>query len=236
MTAPDAGPDPPPLSRRAMLLGGFLREPARSAGDARSTPSRRAREGAARVHRPPGAVDEPAFLAGCTRCGDCIDACPVDAIVLTPERYGAAAGTPMIDPMNAPCVMCEDMPCIASCEPGVLSPDIPVRMGTASIRSAYCLAYMGTLCTVCSERCPVEGAIAVDAVGKPTVNAETCTGCGVCQHVCPAPYNAVLILPAERGGGDTDAASPAPDDEPGFDWRQAYFGDRSLRPPEPERG
>ena len=41
----------------------------------------------------------------------------------------------------------------------------------------------------------------------------------------------VLILPAERGGA-TATTAPAPDDEPGFDWRRAYFGKRSLRPPE----
>jgi ferredoxin-type protein NapG len=25
--------------------------------------------------------------------------------------------------------------------------------------------------------------------------AEACTGCGVCQFVCPAPHNAVLLMP-----------------------------------------
>ncbi|MCA9157748.1 MAG: hypothetical protein KDA72_05440, partial [Planctomycetales bacterium] len=30
------------------------------------------------VFRPPGAIEEQRFLAGCTRCGDCITACPYD--------------------------------------------------------------------------------------------------------------------------------------------------------------
>ncbi len=31
--------------------------------------------------------------------------------------------------------------------------------------------------------------------GKPTVNEATCTGCGVCRSVCPAPENAILLMP-----------------------------------------
>ena len=228
------------LSRRAMLLGRFLGRPGSAAerpetgADATPAPS-----ATGRVHRPPGAVDEPRFLAECTRCGDCMTACPVDAIIPAPERHGAAAGFPMIDATSAPCVMCADMPCIPACEPGVLSADAPVRMGVASIRTAYCLAHAGTICTVCSERCPVEDVIEVQA-GKPVIDASTCTGCGVCQYVCPAPYNAVLILPAERGGAPDDGANDGANDAvndagssatPSHDWRKAYFGDRSLRPP-----
>ncbi len=179
------------------------------------------------IHRPPGAVDEPAFLADCTRCGDCVKACPPQAIVLAPEIHGPAAGTPMIDPMTAPCVMCDDPPCIHACEPGVLTFDAPLKMGTASVRDPYCLAHQGTFCTVCSEHCPVEGAIKV-VDGKPVIDEATCTGCGVCQNVCPAPYNAVLILPAERGARGAPPDVTQPDS---FDWRQAYLGDRSLDPP-----
>jgi ferredoxin-type protein NapG len=185
-------------------------------------------------------VSEPEFLAGCTRCGDCIPACPVDAIVVAGDRYGPAAGTPVIEPMTSPCIMCDDTPCIAACEPGVLRREAGLRMGTASVDHGQCLAWQGTLCTVCSERCPVDGAIAVTG-GRPAIDATACTGCGVCQHVCPAPYNAVLLLPDQTRLG---AGTPPADDagapetpEGSFDWRRAYLGDRSLRPPArwPER-
>lgn len=146
------------------------------------------------IHRPPGAVDEAAFLAGCTRCNDCIEACPVDAIRIAPNRFRHAAGTPMIDPYASPCVMCPDAPCISACKPGVLRADQPRKMGVAYIERAACLAYTGSFCTVCSERCPVPGAITV-ADGRPTIRPEACTGCGVCAYVCPAPANAVVVMP-----------------------------------------
>lgn len=148
------------------------------------------------VFRPPGAIEEPQFLARCTRCGDCIDACPHDAIRTATQRYGLGVeGTPVIEPDTQACLMCEDFPCIASCEPGVLSKNVPPVMGTAVVTEHLCLAHHHTTCTVCSERCPVPGAISVEA-GKPTVNEATCTGCGVCRYVCPAPENAILLMPA----------------------------------------
>lgn len=147
------------------------------------------------VFRPPGAIDEFQFLSGCTRCGDCITACPYTAIRNAPERLGSVAGTPIIEADTAACMMCEDFPCIRSCKPGVLTKTIPPIMGTARVTEHLCLAHHHTTCTVCSERCPVEGAITVTS-GKPTVNENTCTGCGVCRYVCPAPENAILLMPA----------------------------------------
>jgi ferredoxin-type protein NapG len=147
------------------------------------------------VFRPPGAIEEGQFLAGCTRCNDCADACPHDAIRKAPERLGSIAGTPTIQADTAACMMCEDFPCIAACEPGVLVDSIPKIMGTARVTEQLCLAHHGTTCTVCSERCPVQGAIRV-ADGKPTIVEHACVGCGVCRYVCPAPENAILLMPA----------------------------------------
>jgi len=154
-----------------------------------------ARRNAIPLHRPPGAVEEGLFLDRCTQCGDCAKACPHHAIFEAPPRMRHAAGTPMINAAEAPCRMCEDLPCVAACPEKALVKEIPVHMGTASIKVVDCLAHQNQACTVCSEQCPVEGAISLHQ-GKPTINAETCTGCGVCVHVCPAPLNAVLFVPA----------------------------------------
>ena len=66
----------------------------------------------------------------------------------------------------------------------------------AVIQGRFCLAYT-SFCTVCSERCPVPGAMKVEN-GIPMVVVDACTGCGVCHEVCPAPTNAVLMLPRQR--------------------------------------
>jgi Na+-translocating ferredoxin:NAD+ oxidoreductase RNF subunit RnfB len=66
----------------------------------------------------------------------------------------------------------------------------------AVIQGRFCLAYT-SFCTVCSERCPVPGAMKV-AQGIPMVIADACTGCGICHEVCPAPTNAVLVIPRRR--------------------------------------
>lgn len=202
-------------TRRDFLTGwlGSTADPGRSAPSSASGPVRSERRGEDRaptkpddariqrgrpivlpIHRPPGAVSEAAFLAGCTRCNDCIAACPVHAIVLAPARFRHAAGTPMIDPYAAACIMCSDTPCIGACKPAVLRADRPLKMGVAYIERAACLAYTGSFCTVCSERCPVPGAIELSQ-GRPTIRAELCTGCGVCAEVCPAPANAVVVMP-----------------------------------------
>jgi ferredoxin-type protein NapG len=152
------------------------------------------------VLRPPGAVDEPDFLRLCTRCDACVEACPHDAVTRAPARLRAAAGTPVIDPLAAPCRMCTDVPCAAACQPGALRVDQGRVMGRAVIGAQDCLAYQGTTCSTCVEQCPVPGALRLVA-GRPVVDASVCTGCGVCQHVCPSPRNAVIVLPALRRGG-----------------------------------
>lgn len=146
------------------------------------------------VLRPPGAIEEAAFLAVCTRCNACVEACPHDAITLAPARLREAAGTPILNPVESPCRMCAELPCVAACELLALRFDVPVKMGTAAISPLDCLAHQNTTCSACVEQCPVEGALMWEN-GRPVVNLTACTGCGVCQHVCPAPRNAVMILP-----------------------------------------
>lgn len=152
------------------------------------------------VHRPPRALAEQQFLDACTRCGDCVDACPHDAIELASPRFRDAEGTPRIDPSQIPCYMCEDTPCVDACEPDALSADVGLSMGDAEIHEPHCLAHRGEFCTTCSEHCPMPGAIKIRD-GKPAILSAACTGCGVCFHVCPAPINAVRIYPQGRPDG-----------------------------------
>ncbi|MBK9992314.1 MAG: hypothetical protein IPP19_16740 [Verrucomicrobia bacterium] len=68
----------------------------------------------------------------------------------------------------------------------------------AVIAGRHCLAYQGTGCAVCHERCPVSGALILEQ-GLPRVVAEICTGCRICHEVCPAPENAIRIVPRPPG-------------------------------------
>lgn len=69
--------------------------------------------------------------------------------------------------------------------------------GVVRVRGYACLAFRGTPCTVCKERCPEEAAI-VFHHGRPEVNPALCTGCGACVGACPAPVNGFDIVPRAR--------------------------------------
>lgn len=70
----------------------------------------------------------------------------------------------------------------------------------ALILDRFCLAWQGSFCSICTERCPVPGAITT-TMGKPRVNPDLCTGCRICHDVCPAPKNAVFLVPRKPGPG-----------------------------------
>ncbi len=66
----------------------------------------------------------------------------------------------------------------------------PVEPRVARIQPAACIAYRGSFCTVCVERCPEPGAITSE-YGRPTIVEDLCTGCGECVSRCPAPITAI---------------------------------------------
>jgi MauM/NapG family ferredoxin protein len=141
-----------------------------------------------RWFRPPGAASEVAFLAACTRCGDCIDVCPVHAILKMPANDGGlATGTPYIDPAARACIVCADMPCAHACETGALipSPWSQIHMGVLELDPQRCITFQGAECGVCARACPVgERALALDDRGRPVLKPEGCVGCGVCVTAC----------------------------------------------------
>ncbi|HHL40035.1 MAG TPA: 4Fe-4S dicluster domain-containing protein [Deltaproteobacteria bacterium] len=147
--------------------------------------------------RPPGAVDEVSFIALCTKCDLCKEACPHGAIRLAPMSYGVAVRTPYIDPATEPCRLCEDLPCIEVCEPGALVPveRADVAMGEAVIDEKSCLAWRGVMCESCAAACPFPGeAIRLDAMSRPEVVPERCTGCGLCVKACVTTPPAVKVI------------------------------------------
>jgi ferredoxin-type protein NapG len=152
--------------------------------------------GGKRYHRPPGALDEPAFLVACTRCGDCVTACPSQAIKLLPPSAGAAVGTPYIDPLEAPCDLCGQ--CMPACGPKALitiTDPRKVKMGTAVLDPSACWAHQGQICDLCYQRCPFPDEAIRMVGGRPEIIPAACTGCGLCVYACVSTPVALKIDP-----------------------------------------
>ena len=152
--------------------------------------------------RPPGALPEMAFLAACTRCGDCISACPPFALRKVPPSSGFGAGTPYIDPELQACTACETMPCVAACPTDALT--LPpqgwagYRLAALELVPERCVTFAGTPCRACADACPIgERALAIDTDGHPVLKAEGCVGCGVCVRACITRPSSFLLHPLE---------------------------------------
>jgi len=97
------------------------------------------------ILRPPGAVDEEDYLKLCIKCGQCLQVCPYDSILLEDIEGGASVGMAYIDPLNRGCYLCEAFPCILACPTGALDHEKDeikyVHMGMAVIvNESACLA------------------------------------------------------------------------------------------------
>ncbi|ABV94897.1 ferredoxin-type protein NapG [Dinoroseobacter shibae DFL 12 = DSM 16493] len=232
MSVPDISPDRRRFLKDAarmaggcMLAGGGLAWLAR---DARALP--------AQALRPPGALAEAAFLSACIRCGLCVRECPYDTLVLAElGSDGPATGTPYFIARDVPCEMCEDIPCVAACPTGALDPALDdiddARMGTAVlVDQENCLNFQGLRCDVCYRVCPViDEAITLDvshntrsghhAMFIPTVHADHCTGCGMCEKSCVLPEAAIKVLPLRMA-----RATPAEHYRKGWEEKDAKGG------------
>jgi ferredoxin-type protein NapG len=99
--------------------------------------------------RPPGALDEEAFLAACIKCGQCVQVCPIRAIRLGDLQEGLGNGVPYIDARDQACdFSCDATQCILACPTGALSHLIDkkeqVKMGVAKlVQPDACLARKG---------------------------------------------------------------------------------------------
>ncbi|MCR6628930.1 MAG: 4Fe-4S dicluster domain-containing protein [Magnetospirillum sp.] len=199
--------------------------------------------------RPPGSLEESAFLAACIKCGQCVQVCPVKAIKLADLTDGFGVGVPHIDARDQACdFSCDAVQCILACPTGALAHSLnkkeEVRMGLARLdRPDACLARQGKgfkgpargdafpgihryaevdrwkpikiadhpydleLCDLCVRECPIEGAIALEPVSadpadkrRTPVVKQACTGCGMCEMVCPAEPAAIVVDSQRKWG------------------------------------
>lgn len=158
-------------------------------------------ERAGRWIRPPYALKELDFILACTRCDQCIEACPHDVIFKLSPRLGVQVmGTPALDLLNKGCHLCKDWPCVAACKADALRiPEIdkdevqvlPV-IARVEIDTDTCLPYSGPECGACEASCPVPGALNWDMT-KPYIDPELCTGCALCREICIVDPSAVIV-------------------------------------------
>lgn len=138
------------------------------------------------VLRPPWALREDAFVEHCTRCGDCLRACP--PAILQPD----AAGFPAVDFARGACTFCAA--CVAACASAALT-----HFSLSSLESSppwqakaviddRCLTQHGVFCEVCRDRCAPRAILFRPAIGQASgarINAQACNGCGACVSACP---------------------------------------------------
>jgi MauM/NapG family ferredoxin protein len=196
------------LSRRKWITAGV-------AGVA-AVPLMRASDGVdprpnpARV-RPPGALDEPDFLAKCLKCDACMKVCPTNGLQPALHEAGLEGfWTPILIPRigycEHSCTLCGQV-CPTGAiknlkiadKVGEMPQKPPVRIGSAYFDKGRCLPWgYGTECIVCEEVCPtspkaiyfkLETITARDGTQKtlklPYVDLDHCTGCGTCENRCP---------------------------------------------------
>ena len=178
------------------------------------------------ILRPPGAKPEMDFLRMCIKCGQCVEACPFDTLLMAKPGDNKPMGTPYFIPRDVPCYMCTDIPCVPVCPTGALDEtsvssavegekvlDIEKsRMGLAVVDEESCIAFWGIQCDACYRACPMmDEAIVLeykrnDRTGKhalliPKVMSEFCTGCGLCERACVTEKAAIFVLPHEIAQG-----------------------------------
>jgi len=173
--------------------------------------------------RPPGSRAEYDFLALCARCGQCMKVCPTNVLQPSVTEAGLeGVFTPRMDYRNGYCEWsCNE--CGKVCPTGAihalrLTQKHRTKVGRAYIDRNRCIPWAdGKSCLVCQELCPVSPkAISIETaelttplgkrvkLGRPQVIEARCIGCGICQHNCPVPGEAAIVVRSRR----TDGGSP----------------------------
>ncbi len=145
---------------------------------------------------------------GCLGCGDCVAACPYDAIHIDTET-----GLPAVD--HSRCVGCGK--CAAACPRGIITlidkRDTLVWVacmnhdkGAVAMKEcdASCIG-----CGKCLKTCPAKAIKITEFLAG--INQDACIACGQCVNVCP--HGSILIkgepklMPAESQADDISHTS-----------------------------
>ncbi len=200
------------LARLASPLADFLENDTEDQSSSESAPPFKRHLPPTRPLRPPGAIAELVFARTCDHSGECVKACPANAIFLSTDYSNEP--TPIINASTAACVVCDGLLCTHACPSGALRPlESPseIKMGLAKVNAGVCvrepaaddsehrIAPPDTIandCTICVDLCPIgESALRLDGDGPPIVETAGCVGCGVCEEHCPTTPKAIVVEP-----------------------------------------
>ncbi len=132
--------------------------------------------------RPPWALAESNFIERCTRCNDCLKACPTGILIAGDGDF------PTVDFSRGECTFCGD--CVAACRPDALvkqGDDLPAWAIKAIIGDG-CLPKQGVECRVCGDFCDTRAIrfpLRQGGSPLPVITSAQCTGCGACVAPCP---------------------------------------------------
>lgn len=147
--------------------------------------------------RPPWAISGTAFTEKCTRCDECIKACPEKII------YRGDGGYPEVSFQHKECTFCAE--CVSACQAGAFEKIPSNQSEEETINQAWdlqisfdssCLSLNAIVCRACADNCDEEAInfkLKLRGFSEPQFSQKDCTGCGACISVCPV--RAVKIKP-----------------------------------------
>ncbi|WP_180888085.1 ferredoxin-type protein NapF [Ruegeria sp. THAF57] len=132
------------------------------------------------IVRPPGACVS-GFADACTKCAECVSACPEGLISMEPGGY------PVFKPNDNPCTFCGE--CARACPTDALDieglADWPWR---AAVQASSCLSMNGVSCRICQDNCDQNALrfkLQTGGRAEPALDSYACNGCGSCVALCP---------------------------------------------------
>lgn len=128
----------------------------------------------------PWSVSWDEFVAGCTRCGDCLAACPEQILIK------GDGGFPTVDFHRGECTFCTE--CVSACQAPVFRPTTQTPWEYVAHIEARCLATAQVFCQCCQDSCEQQAIRFSPRLGRvptPGIHAESCNGCGACVADCP---------------------------------------------------
>jgi MauM/NapG family ferredoxin protein len=160
--------------------------------------------------RPPGATAGEAFLDKCIRCGECMKACPTNAIQPAFLESGLRGmWSPLLKLRVGYCEYHCNL-CGQVCPTGAIG-KLPIqqkdktKLGLAVVDRNRCLPWSyGQSCQICYDQCPLPTkAIAMVAsevkrgdktltLKQPQIDSKLCIGCGICENKCPVTGQAAI--------------------------------------------